>query len=521
MADAAPRPPEEAGPALADVVLDVRDLKTYFYTYDGVVLALDGVKFKIRRGETLGLVGETGCGKSVTAFSITRLIPDPPGRIMEGKVLLHGSNLLWRVEKEAKYRPIGKTGRHKIKRRYSLLRDVQRRMGAVRGSKISVIFQEPMLALNPVFPIHQQIAEALTLHRLASVVNPMLEPPAPIAAAHTALDRLILAAERGDANEMRAASTEIGSALRLPSLGVEAFHTARGSRGVGTERLRSELLRRLRRVRLSGSQRSYLRLRSRLAEVENQLHTEYLAEMREGVLHGKERRLLGAKRRSLQLRLWTYSLPGLKRHVRKPLEQELFWRVVRHLEDVTIANPALVARSYPHELSGGMLQRVMIAMALSSEPEILIADEPTTALDVTIQAQILALMRDLKQRVGTAILLITHDLGVIAEVADRVSVMYAGLIIETAPVRDLYTRPLHPYTQGLLASIPRLDDPSKKLTSIPGSVPDLIHPPTGCRFHPRCPYAMPRCKEERPPTTVEGPHHSVACFLFSGPEEVA
>jgi oligopeptide/dipeptide ABC transporter ATP-binding protein len=156
-------------------------------------------------------------------------------------------------------------------------------------------------------------------------------------------------------------------------------------------------------------------------------------------------------------------------------------------------------------------------MALACRPALLIADEPTTALDVTIQAQILELMRDLKTRVGTAILLITHDLAVIAEVADRVCVMYAGLIVESAPVRELFQRPLHPYAQGLLASIPRLDQPDKELTSIPGSVPNLITPPTGCRFHPRCPYAMPVCKEQAPPTTLEGTDHEVACYLYKGP----
>jgi NitT/TauT family transport system ATP-binding protein len=174
-------------------------------------------------------------------------------------------------------------------------------------------------------------------------------------------------------------------------------------------------------------------------------------------------------------------------------------------------------KAYPRQLSGGMLQRVMIAMALACEPEILMADEPTTALDVTIQAQILELMKDMRHRIGTGILLVTHDLAVVAEVADRVAVMYAGQIVEIANVRDLYGHPLHPYTQGLLASIPRLDQPSKTLTTIPGSVPNLIYPPSGCRFHPRCPYAMPICKESRPPNTLEGEGHQVACFLYHGP----
>ena len=507
--------------ALTDVVLDVRDLKTYFYTYDGVVRALDGVKFKVRRGETLGLVGETGCGKSVTAFSITRLIPDPPGRVMSGKVLLHGSNLLWRVEDEARYKEVGKTRRYKIKRRYSLLRDVQRRMGAVRGSKISIIFQEPMLALNPVFPIYDQIGEALTLHRLLAIVQPMIVTSPDVRTAAPAIGRLAEAVGRRDVSAMRAAAKEIATVLGFPSLETEVFHVARSAETSGTEETAALIQRRVNRVRLSGTQRSYLKIRLKIAEIDQKLRDLYLQEMREGAYHRGERRMLGARRRALRLRLLPFSLPGLKRHAQRPLKEELFWQTVRMLESVTIANPAQVARAYPHELSGGMLQRVMIAMALASEPEILIADEPTTALDVTIQAQILELMRDLKQRVGTAILLITHDLGVIAEVADRVSVMYAGHIIETAPVQELYANPLHPYTRGLLSSIPRLDDPSKRLESIPGSVPDLIFPPPGCRFHPRCPHAMPICSEKSPRTTVEGERHTVACFLYNGPEDVS
>ena len=196
-------------------------------------------------------------------------------------------------------------------------------------------------------------------------------------------------------------------------------------------------------------------------------------------------------------------------------------KAVSLLGKVGLPDPDQIVRSYPHQLSGGMRQRVMIAMALACGPKLLIADEPTTALDVTIQAQILELMRDLKTRVGTAILLITHDLAVIAEVADDVCVMYAGVIVEKGPVREVFRRPLHPYAQGLLASIPRLDQPSKELTSIPGSVPNLISPPTGCRFHPRCPYAMEICKTAPPPMTIEGPGHTVACYLYQGPVENA
>ncbi|MGA8303258.1 MAG: oligopeptide/dipeptide ABC transporter ATP-binding protein [Thermoplasmata archaeon] len=500
------------------------------------------MKFKIRRGETLGLVGETGCGKSVTAFSITRLIPDPPGRIMEGRILLHGANLLWGLDQEATFKEVRKSGRYTIKRKYRRLRDVQRRMIAVRGSMISMIFQEPMLALNPVFRVSNQLGEALTLHRLQPIIAEMFQAadmgkpmvgdakaspgtdgaaPSSSPATQAAVDRLVDAAVHRNSTEMRTAAGEIAGSTGLTSLGTEAYYTAREEAVFESDQLKHRINRCFGRTRLSGLQRTYLKYRTQAAALDDQLREVYLQEMRQERPERAQLRSIRRHKRLLQIRSLVFRLPGVGRHVRRPLETELFWRSVRLLEQVSIANPAQVARSYPHELSGGMVQRVMIAMALSSEPEILLADEPTTALDVTIQAQILELMRNLKSRVGTAILLITHDLGVIAEVADRVCVMYAGNVIETAPVAELFRRPLHPYTQGLLASIPRVDDPSKKLESIPGSVPNLITPPTGCRFHPRCPFAMPVCKEKAPPTTVEGPQHSVACFLYNGAEDVS
>jgi oligopeptide/dipeptide ABC transporter ATP-binding protein len=238
--------------------------------------------------------------------------------------------------------------------------------------------------------------------------------------------------------------------------------------------------------------------------------------MQEGELDRRGERSARNRMRASRYAHFYYGLPGLKRRFERPLRDETLWRTVEILESVRIANPLQIAKSYPFELSGGMLQRVMIAMALAPEPTILMADEPTTALDVTVQAQILALMRDLKERIGTSIVLITHDLAVLAEVADRVCIMYAGEIVENAPIERLFSQPLHPYTQGLLASIPRFDRPDKRLESIPGSVPNLITPPTGCKFHPRCSFAMPICKESRPPMTDEGDDHSVACFLYHG-----
>ncbi len=514
-------PPEPAGTTTrAPVVLDVRDLTTYFYTYDGVVQALEGVSFKLRRGETLGLVGETGCGKSVTAFSITRLVQEPPGRVVGGTVLFRGANLLWGLAEEATFKPIKGSDRVKVRRRFRKIKASHDRLASIRGGGIAMIFQEPGQAMNPVFSISDQVGEVVLLHRAIELIDGLLAatPDAPGVA--PAIEQLVAAARDGDPTAISAAAAEVGRAVNVASFGVEAQYLAKDATPDTWDRLGRELEHRLRRLRLSRSQRAYLRNRRHLAEAEQRLRGVYLDEMRHGEPRARDRRRALSARRGARLAGLRFALPGIKRRASKPVREETFWRVVQALEGVRIANPVQVAKGFPHELSGGMLQRVMIAMALVGNPDILLADEPTTALDVTIQAQILELMRDLRHRVGTAILLITHDLAVIAEVADRVAVMYAGQIVETAAVKEVFNRPLHPYAQGLLASIPRFDQPTKKLTSIYGSVPNLIHPPSGCRFHPRCPYAMPVCRESRPPLTDEGNGHHVACFLYNGPKVV-
>ncbi len=504
----------------APVVLDVRGLTTYFYTYDGVVQALEGVSFKLRRGETLGLVGETGCGKSVTAFSITRLVQEPPGRVVGGKVLFRGANLLWGLDEEATFKPIKGSDRVKVRRRFRKIKASHDRLASIRGGGIAMIFQEPGQAMNPVFSISDQVGEVVLLHRAIELIDGLLAatPDAPGVA--PAIEQLVAAARDGDPTAITAAAAEVGRAANVSSFGTEAHYLAKDATPDTWDRLAQDLEHRLRRLRLAPSQRAYLRNRRHLAEAEQKLRGVYLEEMRRGESHPRDRRRALAARRRARISGMRFILPGIKRRASKPVREETFWRVVQALEGVRIANPVQVAKGFPHELSGGMLQRVMIAMALVGNPDILLADEPTTALDVTIQAQILELMRDLRHRVGTAILLITHDLAVIAEVADRVAVMYAGQIVETAAVKEVFSRPLHPYAQGLLASIPRFDQPTKKLTSIYGSVPNLIHPPSGCRFHPRCPYAMPVCRETRPTLTDEGNGHHVACFLYNGPKVV-
>jgi oligopeptide/dipeptide ABC transporter ATP-binding protein len=322
-------------------VLEVKNLQTVFFTNSGLFKAVDDVSFSVRRGETLAIVGESGCGKSVTSLSIMRLVPDPPGRIVGGKVLLEGTDLL--ALDEAKMRDI-------------------------RGNRISMIFQEPMTSLNPVMRIGDQIAEAVRLHRNI---------------------------------------------------------TARAARDQAVDMLRL----------------------------------------------------------------------------------------------VRIPEPVRRVQEYPHQLSGGMRQRAMIAMALACRPTLLIADEPTTALDVTIQAQVLALMVDLQKELGTGLILITHDLGVVAQTAQRVIVMYAGKKVEEADVETLFAHPRHPYTRGLMASIPALPTPGVKptarLAEIPGTVPSLVRLPPGCAFAPRCPLATERCRAEYPPLENFGGQHWAACWRGS------
>ncbi|GAB4536422.1 MAG: ABC transporter ATP-binding protein [Anaerolineae bacterium] len=317
-------------------VLEVSGLKTQFFTQDGVVQAVNGISYHLNEGETLGIVGESGCGKSVSVMSLMRLIPMPPGKIVGGKAIFEGRDLLQIDDNE---------------------------MRSVRGNKIAMIFQDPMTSLNPVLTIGRQVSEALELH-----------------------------------------------------LGMS----------------RSE-----------------------------------------------------ARQRSIEL-----------------------------MEMVGIPSAADRIDDYPHQFSGGMRQRVMIAMGLSCNPQILIADEPTTALDVTIQAQIVDLVKKLRDEIGMAIIWITHDLGVVAGLADRVVVMYAGFIVEEASVKDLYGDPRHPYTIGLLASLPRLDEErGRRLASIEGLPPDLIALPQGCPFYARCNYRIDRCQTENPPLEPVATNHKVACWV--------
>ena len=343
-----------------DALLEIKNLKTHFHLQEGIVRAVDGVTFAVRRGRTLGIIGESGCGKSVTAHSILRLVPSPPGNIVDGEILLHRSE-----NGSAEVQSEERTDLAQLDPRGAEIR-------AIRGAEISMVFQEPMTSFGPMHTIGNQIMESILLHQ----VN----------------------VDRSDAREM----------------------------------------------------------------------------------------------------------------------------AIENLRRVGIPRPPQIVDAFPHQLSGGMRQRAMIAMALSCSPRLLIADEPTTALDVTIQAQILELLTTLQQEFGMAIIFITHNLGVIAEVADEVAVMYLGRIVEQASVTELFDNPQHPYTQGLLNSIPHIDEEKlPRLRAIEGIVPDPYEIPSGCAFSDRCPSFIPGvCDSARPALSPTGEGHRVRCFLYSDDEEI-
>jgi len=323
---------------IGDVVLDVQDLHTYCFTRWGVVKAVNGVNFNLRQGETLGIVGESGCGKSMTALSLLRLVPRPVARIVQGKILLEGENLLDKTERE--------------------MRDI-------RGQRLSMILQDPQTSLNPVFTIGNQLLEAISSHR-------------------------------------------------------------------------------------------------------------------------------------------------------KETSKSLLSRAIHALRQVRVAAPEQRVDDYPHQMSGGMKQRVVGAIALSCEPRVIIADEPTTSLDVTIQAQYLRLLREIQEETGLSIIFITHDFGIVAKMCDRVIVMYAGRVVERGPVRDIFNKPSHPYTQALLNSVPVMEERPERLYAIEGQPPALWDLPPGCRFAPRCPYADARCEEEYPPEFEVSEGHSADCWKLEG-----
>jgi peptide/nickel transport system ATP-binding protein len=380
-------------------LIETENLVTNFYTYEGVVRALNGISLVVDYGTTFGLVGESGCGKSVAVRSMMRIIPEP-GRVEGGKIVVF-------FDPEDRGRGV------------DLLRQSEAYVAHLRGNRMSMIFQEPNAALNPIMNIGEQVAESFLLHRkkemCATVLQALNPPDGPAAGPLAALQRMLYGRAAVSARDPLVALT-----ARLP----------------------------------------------------------------------------------------------LVRRWQKRLKTEALRRSMDIIGKLGIPNPEEVVRLYPHNLSGGMKQRIVIAMALACSPLLLIADEATSNLDVTIQAQILDLMRGLRKTEIASILFITHDLGVVAETCDRVGVMYAGNLCEVADVADLFQAPCHPYTRALLEAVPRLHQEGP-LQSIEGAVPNLVNPPAGCRFHPRCPDAKDICRGRFPEMVETAPGHTVACYLYT------
>lgn len=373
------------------LLLDVRDLHTYFFTEEGIVKAVDGVSFQIHHDEILGLVGETGCGKSVTALSLLKLIRSP-GEILSGQILFNGEDIVKKTEEE---------------------------MLKIRGNSITMMFQDPMNSLNPVMKVGDQLSEVYLLHQMDSLQ-----------------DDLVKAREKN-------------------------------------KRLK-ENLKRMKKELKTCSPDGAETLKNQIRAIKEQIKFRITIT---NIAHRESAALL---------------------------------------DRIGLPNADTIINRYPHELSGGMRQRIMIAMGLACNSQLLICDEPTTALDVTIQAQILDMIRELKRKLKNSVLFITHSLGVIYELCDRVAVMYSGNIVEYGSVKNIFKNPKHPYTKGLMSAIPRITKESREgeLMIIPGMVPNLIYPPNGCRFHPRCDHAMQICKEINPPLKQLDNEVQVACHLF-------
>lgn len=503
--------------------LRVENLKTQFFTSKGIVKAIDNLSFEVQTGEIMGLVGESGCGKSVTATSIMDLIPDPPGRIIAGHIHVEGFDILGDLERLVDINVKSETNvilkRHKryIKRHNFLINNI-------RGRKMAMIFQEPFLALNPLLKIGDQISESIMLHNQIQMGEAIIRRET---ISEREIDEFMAeVSEYRDLNERDRFINRWARLYGVPDSEQDVREVLNNN--VDPVVIRKDLIQIFRAqiqsldieavrkvVEFNSLKEKVFSLNLQLLESEKERAAQRIDSIE------SELRPLEREFRSQQFRFTFMRIFSKKKYV-TPFVTEARKRALELLQLVNIAGADRVIDSYPHELSGGMQQRSMIAMALASNPKLLIADEPTTALDVTTQAQILRLLKDLREFLGSSIIFITHDLAVIAEMCDRVGVMYAGNLIEEASVADVFKAPLHPYTIGLLQAIPRADRPreeTSKLQSIPGTVPNLIKPPSGCRFHPRCEFRMDICSERKPRLVTVNPGHKVACFLFSNEVE--
>ena len=503
--------------------LRVENLSTKFFTSKGIVKAIDNLSFEIRKGEIFGLVGESGCGKSVTALSVMDLVQDPPGRITHGKIYVDDFNIIGDLNKLAKIDIRSETD-VRIKRNKRMIKRHNEIISKIRGDKIAMIFQEPFLAMNPVIRIGEQIGESILIHNRIDIANSIIR--------RENIDR-----EKSDSfmdyletiKGTDKALKEINTWTReygVPDAELKILELSKSTMSINDkkEKMYELLLAEKKGVNLQAvfEEREYFKDREKLLDLNMEM-TRY-EEKNDEVNASRIGNEIKEIRKGMTGRTISFRLKQIlmKKQYERPFLHEARRRTLELLKLVNIAGAERVIDSYPHEMSGGMLQRAMIAMALASNPKMLIADEPTTALDVTTQAQILELIKNLNTVTDSAVLFITHDLAVIAEMCQRVGVMYAGNLVESAPVETIFSNMKHPYTIGLIASVPRADkkrDRTLKLESIPGTVPNLISPPTGCRFHPRCKFKMDICSEKKPKLVEIEKDHKVACFLYSNEVE--
>ena len=452
-----------------DYTLQVSDLELQFYTRRGIYKALNGVDLGLKQGEIFGVAGESGCGKTTLGLAIIGLLPKNAA-LTDGQVLLHGTrDLIGCLRKVAPT----ETGKFDLKQSEEALKKLNKESCDIRGTEISMVFQDPMTSLNPVIQIGFQIAETVIIHQPRSLAERKLA-------------------------RAKATREDLGQIIKLlkgdeAEAAINQYAKSKGLNGI-----QEQVLSIWRRNDLGEAKKEKIIL---------SLHSEKLGSFEKLVLE----RIESGKNIGGWMRV-----PGIYGAAKNVLVREGYTKAVELLSMLEIPNPDKVVKMYPHELSGGMRQRIVIAIALANNPELVILDEPTSALDVTVQAQILELTRHLKHRFNTSSIFISHDLSVLAEVCDRIGIMYAGRIVEIAPTDTVFTKPLHPYTRMLIKAIPTID--GTDVQGIGGTVPDMRKVPPGCSFNPRCPNATHECTTTKPEMVKVEEGHFVACLLQSGTE---
>ena len=446
--------------------LQVSDLNVQFYTRRGVYKALNGVDLSLKQGEILGIAGESGCGKTTLGLAIIGLL-SWNASVTDGQIILRDAGDLISSLKQVNPE---KSGKFNMRQNEEALKKLNKELAPIRGSRVSMVFQDPMTSLNPVIQIGYQVAETVIAHQPKELAQRKL-------------------------SRTRATQADIEEILKLLKEGGDEASIVKFAESKGIQGIESQILNVWRRNDLGEAKKEKIIL---------SLHSEKLGSF--------ERIVLERVEKGQGIGSWM-RIPGINRTAKNVLVKEGYNKAVELLSMLEVPNPDKVVRMYPHELSGGMRQRIVIAIALANNPELVILDEPTSALDVTVQAQILELTRHLKQRFNTSFIFISHDLSVLAEVCDRIAIMYAGRIVEVAPTDEIFNRPIHPYTALLIRAIPAIE--GGEIQGIGGAVPDMRNVPSGCAFQPRCPNAK-TCRNLKPEMVEVEAEHFVSCYTKRG-----